>query len=377
MAGTTFKVFFTLVKDGKNHGEGILCEDFASLEDAVKAGENNKVLPECYFKVKEYPTPAFIGGEMDNGKLVYCSRLELIEFEADKELVKYVSSMLFDSNEVVASSKWMMGTEELEIYLEVRGEVSVTYNGTTYHKPSEFPDELKALIMECPDDWELSEDADIYVGLNNWFEYIYDVEGVVCEADVSKMTEEEIKYVMKTIATHYFNNSLEASESVHHEEAIAPLEDLYKVKAYNKETGTFECYVNATDEGKAIIKFHLSQGHKWDYIDARRVETNGFVVKRNVAPDGTCYQVENWNDTYTFIPKNSTIGFYPVCKNHIPNYAVKGSTFRASFSFANEEDMWIAYRKLISGEATMLDYMDYYQDNVVSKEMFLAVVQEV
>ena len=43
MAETKFKVFFTLVKDGEKKGEGILCEDFSSLDDAVKAAAGNTV----------------------------------------------------------------------------------------------------------------------------------------------------------------------------------------------------------------------------------------------------------------------------------------------------------------------------------------------
>lgn len=74
-----FKVFFTLVKDKEILGESILCEDFYTLEDAKKAGENNMIFHECYFTVREYEEGAcIIGGTADTGKEVYSSKRKVL-----------------------------------------------------------------------------------------------------------------------------------------------------------------------------------------------------------------------------------------------------------------------------------------------------------
>lgn len=73
-------------------------------------------------------------------------------------------SMMLDSNQIIAS---MLTENDIMIYLEVKGEVRVTFEGETYRSYSEFPPELKDLIANDRQ-WEL--DDRVYVGNNNWFE---------------------------------------------------------------------------------------------------------------------------------------------------------------------------------------------------------------
>lgn len=71
-----YKVFITLVKEGKVLGEGILCEDFATLDAAKHAGERNMLYPECFFTIREYDEECGCiigGGPADTGKEVYSS----------------------------------------------------------------------------------------------------------------------------------------------------------------------------------------------------------------------------------------------------------------------------------------------------------------
>ena len=110
--------------------------------------------------------------------------------------------MLFNSETEVANAEFSYKGEHVTIYLDVRGEVRVTYKDETYRKPSEFPEELKTLIKENPNLW--TTDDDVYVDMNNWFEYLDGVDGYVCESDVSKMTPEKLIDEMRNIAAHYF-----------------------------------------------------------------------------------------------------------------------------------------------------------------------------
>ena len=139
-------------------------------------------------------------------------------FSTSDQLNKYVTSMLFDSGEVIASGKFESsdGTS-VSVDLKVCGDVSVTFKGEVYHKPSEFPDELIERIKAHPDDWDVyapsgeendEPEGDIYVGLNNWFEYIWTnnktkmTDGIVCEQDISKMNASDIFKEMLEVAQY-------------------------------------------------------------------------------------------------------------------------------------------------------------------------------
>lgn len=129
------------------------------------------------------------------------------------ELKEYTDSMLFDSveysNESIAEATFVFGPKELTVYLEVRGEVYVTYNNEVYHKPSEFPKELREHIKAYPNNWEYTasdkiSNASLYIGNNNWFEYIFDNNGEVYENDLSLATSQNILEDMTNIARQYF-----------------------------------------------------------------------------------------------------------------------------------------------------------------------------
>ncbi|MBO4847002.1 MAG: hypothetical protein J5525_12030 [Lachnospiraceae bacterium] len=145
--------------------------------------------------------------------------MKLIEFKCDLDLSKFIDSMLFDSGTDIASGRFEHGDKTFVVYLTVNGEVSVTYKGETYHRPSEFPEELMERIKNNPDDWFFyaptgegndEQEGDIYVTLNNWYEFIYGEptlgidQGDVCEDDISKLSPGNILDEMTLIASRYF-----------------------------------------------------------------------------------------------------------------------------------------------------------------------------
>lgn len=126
-------------------------------------------------------------------------------FDCDGNLEQYKDCMLFDSGTVIAELDCSCKGHEVSVELSVRGEVSVSFGDEVYHKASDFPETLKDKIKNNPYRWDC-EDG-IYIGMNNWFECIYSVDGgrvaydgVVVEEDLSKYTADELKAYMVEIA---------------------------------------------------------------------------------------------------------------------------------------------------------------------------------
>ena len=58
-------------------------------------------------------------------------------FNCEENLSQYISSMLFDSGEEIATGVFSYGDDELEVTLQVSGEVAVTFKDEVYHRPSD------------------------------------------------------------------------------------------------------------------------------------------------------------------------------------------------------------------------------------------------
>lgn len=184
--------------------------------------------------------PAVAGVKMGVSLATNDQKVSILEYEVLKDLKECVDSMLFDSDttiaHLIAESKTGI---KVDVSLMVRGAVSVEYKGKTYHKPSEFPQELIDRIKAKPNDWmyptmgfdpenltaeqlnrvaslleqDLSDDffeeSDVHISCNNWFEYIYEVsgndheeqDGILFEDDLAAMTEEALKAEMLAVAT--------------------------------------------------------------------------------------------------------------------------------------------------------------------------------
>lgn len=106
------------------------------------------------------------------------------------------------------------------------------------------------------------------------------------------------------------------------------------------------------------------------------------VITKSTMPDGTSIQIEDWSESYKFLHKNATIGFYPTslmdfyndAVKGMPPYPKRGETFRASLDFPSEEDALNAFQSMVTGVKTFLDYMDFYSSHVIPKESFLLAV---
>ena len=69
--------------------------------------------------------------------------MKIKKFECYEDPAKCVDSMLFDSGTTIAVLNYEDDEgHDINISLEVQGEVKVIYKGNTYVYPSEFPKEL-------------------------------------------------------------------------------------------------------------------------------------------------------------------------------------------------------------------------------------------
>jgi hypothetical protein len=82
------------------------------------------------------------------------------------------------------------------------------------------------------------------------------------------------------------------------------------------------------------------------------------VIKEGVMPDGTEIQIENWNETYTFMPPSDTIAAYAKSKATIDgDFAPKaGELYRFQFTFKDAAETEAVFNALINGEKVLADY---------------------
>ena len=208
-----------------------------STVNIINAAETSETTSSFAAGAEENPSaPAGAGMTKGASPAADNGGLKVLEFCVSENLAECVDSMLFDSNTGIAYIRCKTNDGlTVAVHLDVRGEVRVGYKGQLYNKPSEFPEELRNRIKAHPGNWEypdidmpnlshLSEEEldhlmelgapdddddedDLFIYFNNWFEYIWTVEGkdinqqdgIVCEDDLSKLTEEELKNEMKEV----------------------------------------------------------------------------------------------------------------------------------------------------------------------------------
>lgn len=194
----------------------------------------------------EIQFPAFDPSKLPEPEHRLGRRVVRKSFECDFDLAKYTDSMLFDSGTGIASAEYIVGGEVFSVHLEVRGEVAVTFDGITYHAPSEFPDELKERIRNNPGWWDTyspsgegndDQSGDIYCGMNNWFEAIWNYrgycDGVMFEEDISKCTLKDIEDFLDEVAMNIIGNT---DMDVLKKNCIAIAEELgWKVTEYDSD----------------------------------------------------------------------------------------------------------------------------------------------
>ncbi|KRT89312.1 MULTISPECIES: hypothetical protein [Bacillales] len=86
------------------------------------------------------------------------------------------------------------------------------------------------------------------------------------------------------------------------------------------------------------------------------------ILKDGVMPDGTEIRMEEWNESYEFMPYGATIASYPISKStHKGSFAPKeGEGYRFSFNFETHEEAKCAFDDLVSGNKTLADFKDKF-----------------
>ncbi len=120
-----------------------------------------------------------------------------IEFVVFEDLKDCKDSMLFSSDDGQIA---YIERGNKAVSLDVRGEVRVIYKDEVYKDITQFPQELVDIIKAG----KLWDNEDVFVDMNNWFEFMlikdgqtYD--GIVCEKNLNEMTNGELMDYMVEI----------------------------------------------------------------------------------------------------------------------------------------------------------------------------------
>lgn len=212
-----------------------------------------------------------------NGVVLQMTKSNVYEVLSD-----CVDSMLFDSDTTIAgiAAQSADGRFSASVALMVRGEVSVTFKGVTYKKPSQFPQELKDRIRKFPGEWDcMSDEApeafepdvavelfdpdtededDLYISCNNWFEYLYTVidgedtreDGICCDEDLARMTNDDLETAMMTVAKEVVDMWLEDTDVPRQNKRDAYIKALTQIGS--KMYSCNECGRNLRETDKVI-----------------------------------------------------------------------------------------------------------------------------
>ena len=233
-----------------------------------------------------------------------------------KELSQYTESMLFDSGEQIAQGEFQIDGHTVFVWLEVRGEVRVTYKGETYRTPTEFPDELKALIREHAHDWDVyspsgegndEEDGNIFVGNNNWFEFIVNVEdependGFVCEIDLSTASADDVLKEMLKVAVWAAPEHVSCQFAEPGEEPNIEKKFLSRIRRWDGEAANMYSTFSITDISRNDFVSGLVKMKKdgVSFTDASILET-GFSFADDEENDKD-FADEEVQDTFSFV----------------------------------------------------------------------------
>lgn len=122
----------------------------------------------------------------------YCSDDPVIcmKWSCADNISQYTDSMLFNEGEIIAEATFAeagtLDKDDLVTYqLRVAGDVKVKFDGNIYKNYDQFPNELKQLIKDNPNEWENIERVEVID--RNWFEY-YSKE----DSDANFVFEEDV-----------------------------------------------------------------------------------------------------------------------------------------------------------------------------------------
>lgn len=88
------------------------------------------------------------------------------------------------------------------------------------------------------------------------------------------------------------------------------------------------------------------------------------ILKKDIMPDGTKIQLEDWNEDYSCFAPADCIAAYPVSKMSIQKasgyyYPVVNEKFRCSFHFGADKSAELAFVDLATGNISLLDIAEF------------------
>lgn len=88
------------------------------------------------------------------------------------------------------------------------------------------------------------------------------------------------------------------------------------------------------------------------------------IVKKDIMPDGTKIQLEDWSEDYSCFAPIDCISAYPVSKMSIKKargyyYPVVNEKFRCSFHFGIDRSAELAFVDLAMGNISLLDIAEF------------------
>lgn len=102
-----------------------------------------------------------------------------LKFTQYVDMTDICDSMQLDSGTTICTLECDKGT----CSIEVRGEVSIDFNGTRYKVPSEFPPDLKEIVrlgglanLDNPQCKHIKGYDSLYINFNNWFEAFWNTD---------------------------------------------------------------------------------------------------------------------------------------------------------------------------------------------------------
>ncbi len=88
------------------------------------------------------------------------------------------------------------------------------------------------------------------------------------------------------------------------------------------------------------------------------------ILKKDIMPDGTKIQLEDWSEDYSCFAPADCIAAYPVSKMSIKKasgycYPIVNEKFRCSFHFGADKSAELAFVDLAMGNISLLDIAEF------------------
>ena len=93
------------------------------------------------------------------------------------------------------------------------------------------------------------------------------------------------------------------------------------------------------------------------------------IVKTAKTPTGEDIQIEDWSNTYDFMPYASTVAVYPIAQESGRGaFEPKiGERFRVEFDFVSADKADICFEQLKAGQKTIADFITKETDKKLLK----------